>query len=320
MTHGLIVGKFMPPHAGHQSLIDTARAQVEALSLVVFSKTAEPIPGPLRVRWLRELYPSLPVLAVDREGHVDFEDPVAWEFWVDAIRAVHPAPVDVVFSSEAYGDELARRLGARHVPVDPTRSRVPVSASQIRARPLAYWDYLPLPVRLHYLRRVTLVGAESTGKTTLAQALAAHFNTAWVPEFARDYLQARGGVCTLADMPVIARGQAELEDRLALQANRVLIGDTNTLTTQLWHEHYFGAVPPELARLAAERTADLYLLCGIDVPWVGDGLRDSPGHRAWFHSRFRDELEARRLPFVVLSGPFADRLAPAIAAVEQLLG
>jgi NadR type nicotinamide-nucleotide adenylyltransferase len=225
----------------------------------------------------------------------------------------------VVFSSEAYGDELARRLGARHVLVDAGRARVPVSASQIRARPLAYWDYLPPPVRLHYLRRVAVVGAESTGKTTLAQALAAHFNTVWVPEFAREYLLARGGVCTLADMPLIAQGQAASEDRLARQADRVLIGDTNLLTTQLWHEHYFGECPPALRRMAAERTADVYLLCDIDVPWVADELRDSPGQRAWFHNRFRDELDARGLPFIVLSGPLPSRLAPAVQAVEALL-
>jgi NadR type nicotinamide-nucleotide adenylyltransferase len=140
-----------------------------------------------------------------------------------------------------------------------------------------------------------------------------------VPEYAREYLEARGGVCTAEDMPQIARGQAELEDCLARQANRVLIQDTNLLTTQLWHEHYFGEAPAPLQAMAATRTADLTLLCDCDVPWVADGLRDSPGHRRWFQERFRSELAARGHPFVVLAGPFEERLGPAVEAVERLL-
>ncbi len=320
MTTGLVIGKFMPVHAGHVALIDAARAQVDTLALILFSKSTEPIPGALREAWLRELYPDLALHHIDQDGPVDFDDPAAWAFWVAAIRVACPGPVDVVFSSEAYGPELARRLGARHVSFDPERRRVPITATQIRADPLAHWQYLPAPVRPYYVRRVALVGAESTGKTTLAQALAAHFDTAWVPEFARDYLVARGGACTEADLGVIAQGQAELEERLARTANRVLICDTNVLTTQLWYERYFGAPPAALRQLAADRTADLYLLCDHDVPWVADGLRDSPAQRGWFHQRFVEELNALGRPTVTLSGPFAGRLAPAVAAVSELVG
>jgi NadR type nicotinamide-nucleotide adenylyltransferase len=250
---------------------------------------------------------------------VDYADPAAWAFWVDAIRAAHPAPVDFSFSSEDYGAELARRLGAQPVSFDPARARVPISGAEVRADPLAHWQYLPPPVRPYYVRRVALVGAESTGKTTLAQALAAQFETVWSPEYARAYLLARGGVCTEADMHVIAQGQAESEERLARQANRVLIGDTNVLTTQLWYEHYFGPPPAALRQLAAERRAHLYLLCAPDVPWVADELRDSPGERAWFHQHFQQELAATGAPVVTLSGPFEARLAPALAAVRDLL-
>jgi NadR type nicotinamide-nucleotide adenylyltransferase len=235
------------------------------------------------------------------------------------VRAVHPEPVDVNFSSESYGAELARRLGARHGVFDPARLRLPISATKIRQDPLAHWAHIPPPVRPYYVRRAALVGAESTGKTTLAQALAAHFNTVGVPEFARAYLLARGGVATAADMSVIAHGQAASEERLARQANRVLICDTNVLTTQLWYEHYYGAPPAALGQLAAEHPAHLYLLCAPDVPWVPDALRDSPGHRQWFHQRFQHELAATGRPVVTLAGPLQGRLAPAIAAVEALL-
>lgn len=319
MSSGLIIGKFMPPHAGHGYLIDCARQQVTSLDLVLFTKTSEPIPGQLRAAWLRELYPDLAIHHLHLDHHVNFDDEAAWDYWVRAIRTVMPSGPDLVFSSEQYGDELARRLGADHVLVDAARARVPVSASQIRADPLANWDYLPLPVRSHYVRRVCLLGAESTGKTMLATALAEHFRTVWVPEYARAYLSANGNVVTPADMPRIARGQAGSEERLARQASRVLICDTNCLTTQLWHEYYFGQAPAEITELADSRMAHLYLVTGLDVPWVADNLRDSPGQREHFHQRFCEELTARGLPFIVLDGPHEHRLRQAVAAVEGLL-
>lgn len=318
--NGLVIGKFMPVHAGHQALIDWARPQVDALHVILFSKPSEPIPGDLRAAWLRELYPDLPLHHVTDDGPVDYADEAAWAFWVAAIgTALAGTAVDVVFSSEPYGPELARRLGAEHVSFDPQREHVPVSASQIRADPLAQWAHIPPPARPYFARRVAIVGAESTGKTTLAQALAAHFGTGWVPEFARDYLLARGGVCEEADMLVIAQGQADSEDRLARECSGLLIGDTNCLTTQLWYEHYFGAPPEGLRRLARERTAHLYLLCDHDVPWVPDALRDSPAERGWFHARFQAELAAQGRPWVTLSGPYAGRLAAAVEAVKGSL-
>jgi len=154
MSAGLVIGKFMPPHAGHLYLYGVAQAQVDELYIVLFSKLDEPISGELRLAWLRELVPQAAIWHVTREQRVDFADAAAWDFWVSAIRDVLPREPDVVFSSEGYGNELARRLGARHVAVDPSRRRVPVSATQIRARPLTYWRYLPAPVRRYYMLRL----------------------------------------------------------------------------------------------------------------------------------------------------------------------
>jgi len=316
---GLVIGKFMPPHAGHLQLIAYAQSQVDQLFVVLFTKQAEPIPAALRLAWLRELLPGVTIYHIDREFKVDFDDPEAWAFWVRAIRDVLPAGPDLVLSSEAYGDELARRLGARHVLVDPARCAVPVSATQIRQDPLAHWEAIPPPVRPYYVRRMAIIGAECTGKTTLARALAEHFQTVWVPEVARAYLLARGGACTPDDLLIIAREQAGQEEALARKANRLLICDTDLMTTRLWHERYFGPCPPEIQRLAGERRAHLYLLSAPDVPWVADGLRDSPHYRQWFHERFQGELSARGLPHSVLTGSLQQRLAAAISHVAPLL-
>ena len=316
---GLIIGKFIPPHAGHLRLCAVAAAQVDALHVILFSKPHEPIPGALRLAWLRELLPYATIAHIAKDHPVNYDDPDAWDYWVNAIRGVLPRAPDVVFSSEAYGGELARRLGARHVAVDPGRWQVPISATQIRADPMAHWDYLPAPVRPYFVRRVAIVGAECSGKTTLAQALAGALRTVWAPEYAREYLAGRRQPLTPADLRVIARAQAAREDERARQAQRVLICDTNLITTQLWHEHYFGDCPDDLRALARQRAADLTLLCAAEVPWVADGLRDAPGSRLWFQQRFQAELTAQGRPWVLLTGSVEQRLKTALHHVQQVL-
>ncbi len=316
---GLILGKFLPPHAGHLHLVAAARARVRRLTVVVCSIAREPIAGPLRYAWMRELCPDANVVHLDEElPQEPREHPRFWELWTEALRRFEPAP-DLVFTSEDYGDELGRRLGARHVLVDRERRANPVSGTAVRADPLGQWHHLPPPVRAHYARRVAIVGPESTGKTTLAAALAERFGTVWVPEFARAHLDPKGGKCAEEDIALIARGQVSDEDRLARDCNRVLFCDTDTLTTTIWSEHLFGGCPAWIHELAARRRYDLTLLLDIDVPWVPDGQRDQ-GH-ARERERFRDHFRrvmAPRNP-VEISGGWDERLRAAVEAVEPLL-
>jgi NadR type nicotinamide-nucleotide adenylyltransferase len=149
-TTGLIIGRFCPPHLGHSHLIDAAAAEVDELTVVVFTKEHESVPGALRAGWLAELHPDVRVAHVPTSLVTDWNDPQVWEQWIALIRSVVPAGPDVVFSSERYGDEVARRLGARHLCVDPDRSTVPISATAIRADPLAHLEHLAPPVRAWY--------------------------------------------------------------------------------------------------------------------------------------------------------------------------
>lgn len=148
---GLIIGKFMPPHLGHLHLIEQARARVERLTVILFTRPRDPIPGELRLCWLRELLPGVTVLRIEQDLPVDFQSPAVWEQWIEAIRSVYPAGPSLVFSSEDYGEELARRLRARDVLVDRDRSQVPVSATMIRERPEKYGHFLPPCVRGFFL-------------------------------------------------------------------------------------------------------------------------------------------------------------------------
>lgn len=318
---GLILGKFLPPTEGHRYLAGFARRCCDRLSVLVCSTPHEPIPGACRFAWMRAMVPGCDVvwipddLPAAPEDHPDF-----WPLWLAVIRRVVPEPIDLVCTSEGYGEELARRLGAVHLVADRAREGVPVSGTAMRADPYRHWRHLPDAVRPWYCRRVVCFGPESTGKTTLARRLADHYGTAWVPEWARGHLDPRGGRCTAADIPLIALGQAASEDALARRAERVLICDTDALTTTIWSQVYFGGVPDAVADLARRRRHDLYLLLDIDVPWVDDAQRDLPHRRREFLDRCRAALEAHDRPYVLISGGWDERFQRAVAAIDTLLG
>lgn len=320
-TTGMLLGKFMPPHLGHQFLVDFARGFVDDLTVMVCSLRSDAISGEQRFSWMREMFPGTRVVHhFDNIPQAPEEHPEFWRLWREAIRGFIPSGPDFVFASEAYGERLASELGARFVPVDISRSLVPVSGTEIRQHPLAHWRFIPPCVRPAFVKRVCVFGPESTGKTTLARDLASHYNTVWVSEWARTLLDLKGGRCDAGDIPLIAHGQAAAEEALARQANRVLFCDTDALTTTIWSQELFGDCPPEVMAAAESRRYDLYLLLDVDVPWVTDGQRFLKDKRQAFFDRCRVALESRGRPYVLIRGTWEERLRCAIAAVDTLLG
>ncbi|HSL73720.1 MAG TPA: adenylyltransferase/cytidyltransferase family protein [Ilumatobacteraceae bacterium] len=147
---GLIVGRFDPPHLGHSFMIDWAQARCERLVVFVNSSSErDAAPGALRATWLRELHPGVSIVEVRHRLHTDFDDEQLWQLWIQLFMEHWPYDdgPHVVFSSDAYVVELARRLGASHVVVDAERSTVPISATQIREQPGDHLDHLAPPVR-----------------------------------------------------------------------------------------------------------------------------------------------------------------------------
>lgn len=168
--------------------------------------------------------------------------------------------------------------------------------------------------------RVVVTGSECTGKTTLAEALAAHYETTWVPEFARRFVRKKGDVPDYEDVDAIARGQMAIEEEAAADATRVLVQDTDLLSTVVYSHHYYGDCPGWVEDASDERAADLYLLADIDVPWVPDGdLRDRGDRREEMQALFREALVARGLRFVEIAGSPEERLGAAAAAIDALI-
>ena len=172
--------------------------------------------------------------------------------------------------------------------------------------------------------KVVLFGPESTGKTTLSEQLARYYNTVWVPEYAREYLQNKWNderkTCEPHDLLPIAEGQMYLENSLAEKATKVLICDTDLLETKVYSEAYYvGHCDPTLEKYALQNNYDLYLLTNIDVPWVGDDLRDKPNERERMFTYFKETLEKHNRNFTTLTGDKKTRLNTAVEHIDKLL-
>jgi NadR type nicotinamide-nucleotide adenylyltransferase len=170
------------------------------------------------------------------------------------------------------------------------------------------------------LRRVVVTGSECTGKTTLARELATAFATSWSPEYAREYAETRGGALSLADVEAIARGQMAGEDGAAGHARRLVVHDTDLLSTVVYSRHYYGTCPDWVEQSARDRRADLYLLLRPDVPWLPDPARDRGERREEMHALFHSALEDLGAPFREIGGRWDERRSEALAAIDELLG
>ena len=182
-----------------------------------------------------------------------------------------------------------------------------------------------LEQRSRGLKKVVLFGPESTGKTTLARRLAAHFDTVWVPEYSRGFLQKKWEeqrkICGREDMLPIAYGQMALENSMAEAAKGLLICDTNLLESVVYSQIYFnGYCHPSLLKHALKAHYDLYLLTYIDIPWVKDDLRDRPEHRDFMYARFKKALEDHGLPYCIIKGEGQERFDLAVETIENLIG
>lgn len=315
---GVIVGKFYPPHLGHKHLIDVAAGHVQKLVVIVCSKPDETIPGELRASWIREIHPGVDVMRID-----DIYDPDDSAVWAD--RTIHwlgRAP-DVAFTSEDYGHRWAGLMGAEHVMVDRDRASVPCSGTEIRAIPLENLHYVEPCVRAFLIPRVVVLGAESTGTSTLAEALAEHYRTVCVPEYGRDYCEDLDDLFNhewrTEEFIQIAREQNQREDAAASRANGVLVCDTDSFATGVWHERYVGSRSGDVEAFSRFRHYAHYLLTDVDVPFVQDGLRDGESIRHWMHDLFIQRLREAGRAFTVASGGLDDRLRTAIEVVDDVM-
>lgn len=320
---GLVLGKFMPPHRGHETLIRFARSQVDRLVVHVCSIEREPIPGRLRYEWMRTAFPDCEIVHHDDEvpsyPHECATPEEFYAIWRRTLLSRMDRTPDFVFAGEAYGLELAEALGARYIPLSREEMPFDLCATDARRDPAAFWDAILPAARPYYLRRIAIVGPESVGKSTLAARLARHFETIHVPEYGRTYTDVYGMDLHPRDLEAIAQGHRALEDALAPQARAVLISDTEAVVTAMWSRYLLGEIPPLVAQYAAEPRYDLYLLLPPTMPWTQDGTRvqEDLDVRQWFFEGCQELLKER--PTVTLEGDWEERFEQAKAAISEAL-
>ncbi|UWX95988.1 AAA family ATPase [Arthrobacter zhaoxinii] len=344
-AQGLVIGKFYPPHTGHRHLIATASKQSARLAVVVLGTRFEDIGLADRVKWLAAEFEdtNVTVIGMPDDCPVDYTSRAIWKAHNELLRLALKSKgitaVDAVFSSEEYGATLAGDFGAEHVMVDKARSSYPVSGTLCRDDLGAAWRNILKPARQDMAVRIIVVGAESTGATTLAQALTTHYRKRYpeladVPEFGRQFtydkfaaLQAEKPDAVLSDMvwtaedfAVIGERQNQMENEAAARCPLV-IADTDVITTSLFERVYIGEKSYG-SYLAVSRLPhrDLYLITDHDgVAFEDDGWRDAGHPRAEMTEWFKEELTAAGSSWILVTGSPEERIATATGIIDLII-
>jgi NadR type nicotinamide-nucleotide adenylyltransferase len=170
------------------------------------------------------------------------------------------------------------------------------------------------------MKKIVVIGGESTGKSTLCKLLADYYHTQWVPEYAREFIENLKREYNQGDLFTIAKGQIELENKLSNQSNSFLFCDTNLYVIKVWSEHKYNACDIQILNLIAKQSYDAYLLLSPDIPWSDDPLREHPDEkdRNYFFNIYKEIVESSKLPFVIIKGNENERLKAAIEFVQKL--
>ncbi len=328
--NGLVLGKFMPVHKGHLHLINTALEQCENVYVIVCTIKAEPISGIFRYHSMVRCFPNTPNIKIihctDENPQTPEEHPLFWKIWYDSVynsinnyntayrkkgEAPEEKPLDVIFTSEDYGEPFAKVLGIDHVLVDKERVTIPISATKVRTDAFKEWDYIPDVVKGYYTKKIVIMGAESTGKSTMVNMLAEYFDGKIVEEYGRTYTEPMElpYVLTQRDMECIALSHIIEVDKYDLNAKKFLFVDTEAITTKIFGELY---VDPNFESKSIElmikaQKYDHYFLLENDIPYINDGTRLPEECREYSNKRLKEELKKHKIPYISISGSYEER-------------
>jgi len=318
---GLVIGKFYPFHKGHQFLVETGLKNCKQLYLILCSTSNEYPFVDLRYKWIKELYPQIKISIL---YYTDKDDSNDSKLWADlTIKHLGFCP-QVVFTSEDYGKLYCQYLNCYHYQVDKERINVPISGTLIRNNPLKYWNYLSKPVRSYYAFRVVIMGPESTGKTTICQKLAKFYNTLWVPEYGREYskqkLIDKQNIIyqwTSQDFLKIAIEQNNREDSMSRDCNKILICDTNSLATYVWHLRYLNFENEFIYHYVKNPNLIFLMKPDENTPFVQDGTRDGENIRDNMFHDFINILNKYNFKYHIIEGNYDNRFNQIIKLINE---
>jgi nicotinamide mononucleotide adenylyltransferase len=225
-SRGIILGKFLPPHRGHEYLGHFAASFVDKLWIFVCSLPSDPIPGSLRVQWMGEMFPHARIVHIDEVNPAaNRRQPGAHLIWSRAVREHLDGNPDYVFASEDYGWEFAKSLDSRFIPVDPSRDQFPISGTELRTHPFRHWHYLPDVVRPHFIREIMIEVPNTTPRQAeeIIRKAAMLLNTLYVPVYQHFYSDFIDSAAHPLDLSSQVKAQAALIAALKSQARCFLL-------------------------------------------------------------------------------------------------
>lgn len=342
-TIGVIFGKFYPLHTGHIYLIQRACSQVDELHVIlchdeprdkdlfINSAMSQQPTVSDRLRWLLQTFKYQKNIRIHEfDEHGIEPQPHGWEMWSEGIKTFlreKQITPDFIYTSERDdADQYNAFLGIETVLIDPERSFMNISGSQIRQAPFKYWEYIPTEVKPFFVRTVAILGGESSGKSTLVNKLANIFNTTSAWEYGRDYVFSHLGGDEMAlqysDYDKIALGHAQYIDFAVKYANKVAFIDTDFVTTQAFCLRYEGKEHPFVQALIDEYRFDLVIVLENNTPWVADGLRSlgSDKDRRRFQTLLMEMLDKNNIEYIKVNSPdYDERFLSCVELVRELL-
>ena len=314
----------MPLHKGHMALIEFARQRCDLLYVVLCHTKKEPIDGAIRASWLNRSFAAQNNIKIINYEYDESMLPntsassmSASKLWAAAFKSILPE-IDVIFTSELYGDYLAQLLGAQHIPYDFNRVLVPVSATMIREQPIANWDYIADTARPYFVKKILLAGTESTGKSTLAKLLASHYLTTYVPEMARRVI-GKTSDCTPNDLETIATLHAKAIETGLQTANKILFVDTDLITTCSYARFLFGKDLVVPGWVEEANKFDLHLFLEPDCDYIQDGTRLSQEQRNALSDHHKEQYAKAGIRLISVNGNWHNRFLQARSEVERFI-
>lgn len=319
-----VFGKFLPFHAGHRAMIDFALANSAQLVVLVCCEKNEPVPCSKRLSWIKRTYTSNPKIEVRAVYYCDSELPATSqtseavsELWAQEFLKLVP-DCSLLVTSEPYGELTAAAMQIQHLPFNPERSQVPVSATAICENVFEHWHFVPPAVRPDLAFKVALYGTESTGKSTLAVQLAQHFNGALVAEAGRELIPDSRHF-TLADLQTVAAEQTARIKQAATGDSPVVICDTTAFITASYARFAFGEELQLTPDMRDHNQAALNLYLPATATYVQDGTRLPEDQRNQLDRIHRETLANAGLDVVELRGPQHEWLAHACVLVAEAM-
>ena len=322
LRQGLVLGKFMPIHLGHMALVDFALQQCDELIILLCFHKKEPIAGSLRTFWIEQIYsanPRINITAFEYDPNQlsdSSESSITDSFqWAEVIKTLFP-DLKILFSSESYGKYLADFLKIQHLYFDQKRSLFHVSSSKIRNQPSKYWDFIAPVARPYFVKKIAIVGSESTGKSTLTENLARYYKTLFVAEAAREII-GHANECTYDDLKRIAAKHASSIIEKQNFANRFLFIDTEITITKSYSVFLFNRELETEEWMEKANCCDLYIFLEPDCPHVQDGTRLEEREKLRLDFFHREQFKKAEINYVPVAGNWNERFTLACKLIDE---